>query len=341
MKLNLTPRLFALVLVAILSGCASPPAEKALYGNPQPLSEMVLSGQIRDLNARIPSSNVDSRQAVTPLCALCATAARAAPAIEYLLAHGVDVNKPCQEGRPNTAMDYLIAEIVNRASPDSPYRANKQYRPNDLPILYSVAQKMIDKGAVTYIRKYTVADIQERVREEVEQHNAHMVGVQETYNKTVARNQQILSGAAAVTGVVAGAKLLGSDSTAGGIARNSLAALSNQADGAASSGVASPTGGTVTSKAVSAKGQVWRDDYKNQVIATGQIKAFPDHERNIPGDVVMAKVGTRATAEQVWAPQGGTVTEYAHCGQCKIGSRIRVVVKFAHIIDYHEYVREK
>ncbi|UGQ44843.1 hypothetical protein [Massilia endophytica] len=349
MNVNPRPCIYALALSAALSGCASPPAEQAMFGNPQPLSEMILRGQLQDLNARLPSSNVDSRMAVTPLCALSSNAARAAPAIDYLLARGVDVNKPCDERSPNTAMDYLIAEIINRASPDSPYRANPQYRPSDLPVLYAVAQKMIDKGAVTHIRRYTIADIQEKVREAVGQNNANLVAHHETYKATVARNQQILGAAGAVAGVVAGAKILASDSTAGGIARNSLSALSNRADDKPGPSVASAAGGPAVQSpsrlpanaAAGAKGQIWRDDYRNEVIATGEIKDYPDHERNIPGDVVMAKVGSRTSAEQVWTQQGGTVTDYSHCGSCGVGSRIRVVVKFRQIIDYHDYVREK
>lgn len=349
MKSRIIYPLSALVVFHLLSGCASPPAEKALFGDPQPLTEMILRGQLQDVNARLPSSNVDSKRAITPLCALCSNAARAVPAIDYLLARGVDVNKQCEADRPNMAMDYLIAEIVNRASPDSPYTANKAYRPSDLPILYAVAQKLIDKGAVTHIRKYSIADIQEKVNEAVGLHNAALVDHYKTYNATVARNQQILGTVGTAAGVVAGAKLLSSESTAGGIARSSLSALSNSPDGSSSNAVSPPTGNTgvqarqtpTANTAVSTKSQIWYDDYKNEVISTGETKAYPDHERNIPGDVVMAKVGSRATAEQVWTGQGGTLIEYSGCGQCEVGSRIRVVVKFKQMIDYHEFVREK
>lgn len=87
--------------------------------------------------------------------------------------------------------------------------------------------------------------------------------------------------------------------------------------------------------------EVWHDDYSNQVIATGVVKQYPDHERNIPGDVVASKMSSMSAAQAVWGAQGGTVTEYSGCGACGVGSSIKVVVKFSSIIDTHIFRRDK
>jgi hypothetical protein len=102
-----------------------------------------------------------------------------------------------------------------------------------------------------------------------------------------------------------------------------------------------PGASSGSTSTTSASDQLWHDDYSNKVTATGVVTSYPDHERNIPGDVIASRVGSMASAQAVWATQGGTVTSYAGCGQCGVGSSITVRVNFVYIEDTHIYRRDK
>lgn len=95
---------------------------------------------------------------------------------------------------------------------------------------------------------------------------------------------------------------------------------------------------TVSGAAQAAKGvETWNDNYTNTVTKTGVTKSYPDHEKHIPGDVITSKMKDLASAEAVWASQGGKVIDYR--GSVAEG-KITVVVDFGYIKDTHEYVRE-
>ena len=87
--------------------------------------------------------------------------------------------------------------------------------------------------------------------------------------------------------------------------------------------------------------QRWKDDYTNTVVATGVTKAYPDHDTNIPGDVIARKVGTRAAAEEMWKSQNGKVVDYSSTceapDRCGPNAQIRIVVDFGYIRDTHIY----
>ena len=128
------------------------PATKAVLGKPEPLIELVRSGQV-GVNEQLTLSNWrETENTTTPLCALIGNAS-AASTVDLLLSRGADVNFPCSVtnpgGLPPTGLplDVLMKEAISRASIDSPYRANKQYRPQDLPILLNTAEKLLARGA--------------------------------------------------------------------------------------------------------------------------------------------------------------------------------------------------
>lgn len=92
-----------------------------------------------------------------------------------------------------------------------------------------------------------------------------------------------------------------------------------------------------TTVQTSRKEETWHDEYTNTVTKTGVTKSYPDHEKNIPASIVASRVGDRASAETVWAHQGGKVIDY----QGSIASgRITVVVDFGYIVDNHVFVRD-
>ena len=120
--------------------------------------------------------------------------------------------------------------------PDSPYQRIPTYRPSDLPILYSMAQKLIDKGAKRHDGlPATIEGIKAEFERSLKWHMKWIANHQITYDKTVATNQNILGGAAALAGFVVGAKVLGSDSKGGGIARSTLTAMANESSPSAPS----------------------------------------------------------------------------------------------------------
>lgn len=89
--------------------------------------------------------------------------------------------------------------------------------------------------------------------------------------------------------------------------------------------------------------QRWKDTYTNKVVATGVTRTYPDHDTNIPGDVIARKVGTQAAAEEMWKSQNGKVTSYkttcAAPDRCAPDATITIEVDFGYIKDTHVYSR--
>lgn len=336
---------------ALIAGCASAPGEKALGGDPRPLMESVTSGEV-GTNDYLPTGIGSAARPITPLCALLPYP-EAAATIDLLIKRGADVNKPCRPlteenrryaGGVTMPIDVPIGEAIERGSKTHFNSRVSTYRPQDIPALLTYAEKLLALGAKDqYGNTPRMEYLRQSVAEGAKAWSDRKDQLEAQYDEMARRQSEKMNTIAGVAmgavGVVAGARILSSDSTAGGIARGSLSALSGK-EPPSTTGLL-PGAAARSGSAADVKDQVWRDDYRNQVVATGQVKAYPEHERNIPGDVVMAKVGSRGSAEQVWEPQGGKLTNYEHCGACGVGSRIKVTVKYPDIIDYHEYVREK
>jgi len=88
--------------------------------------------------------------------------------------------------------------------------------------------------------------------------------------------------------------------------------------------------------------EIWHDNYKNTVIATGVTKSFPKHDGEIPGDVIASRMGSEKDAMALWGGQGAKSVKYTGCtAPCDVGSKITVVVDFGYIVDTPEYVRVK
>ena len=89
--------------------------------------------------------------------------------------------------------------------------------------------------------------------------------------------------------------------------------------------------------------QRWKDNYTNMVVATGVVKEYPNHDVDIPGDVIARKVGTRAAAEEMWKSQNGKVTNWnstcAAPDRCAPDATITIEVDFGYIKDTHVYSR--
>lgn len=124
---------------------------------------------------------------------------------------------------------------------------------------------------------------------------------------------------------------------------NTMAALGSGGSGGGTS-QASGAGQSAKPTASGASGrsaESWHDDYSNRVTATGVVKSYPNHDTGISGDLMASKMGSLAGAKAMWSGQGGTITEYSGCGACGVGSTVRVIVNFGHIVDTHIYVRDR
>ena len=96
--------------------------------------------------------------------------------------------------------------------------------------------------------------------------------------------------------------------------------------------------GAIPAVAQAAKsGATWNDEYTNKVTKTGVVKKYCDHERNIPEDVIAAKMKNIETAQTVWAGQNWKVKSVE--GSVASG-KVTVVVDFGYIEDTHVYVRD-
>lgn len=127
-------------LAASLAGCASYPAEDAIFGKPQRLMDMALSGQLNP-NERLRASNLpgDSQNTITPLCAL-AQSMISAPAVDALLRQGADVNMPCRASESTMPLDVVMTEAHYRGS------VTLTNRPTHVPTFVGYAEKFIARG---------------------------------------------------------------------------------------------------------------------------------------------------------------------------------------------------
>jgi hypothetical protein len=133
------------------------------------------------------------------------------------------------------------------------------------------------------------------------------------------------------------------DSAAGqdGISNLNAATATAPAAGAGRAAQRAMVASAAPAGPLSQRDQRWHDAYSNKVTATGEVKHYPSHETDIPGDVVASRAGSQAAAGTVWANQDGRVTSYQGCGACGVGSTITIVVDFGYIVDTHVYTRDK
>lgn len=354
----------------VLAGCAAdPPGTKALFGEPQQLMAMVDSGQVGPNDEVLGGYEYKTTRTITVLCALI-RAKIAEPQVNLLLNKGADVNKRCGSGDSgNLPLDVVIDQLVLRGSSDSPYRRQSTYRPEDLPLFYARAERLIGMGAETRAGKVTMAQIRSQVATGIRSNNEWHAEQQQRVDKMQAEQKQLFTGVA-VVGAAVGAAALASKSQATGSALKAVASNATQDRPATAPAVAAPTNGgsraiaaidprkpdpAAVKKqlqagampgAASASGaphsqEIWRDDYTNKVVATGVSKRYPNHEPRIPGDVIARNMGSESDAMALWGPQGAKKVRYSGCGSCGVGSTIRVEVDFGYIVDTHEYVRIK
>lgn len=217
-----------------LGGCAGAlPAQDADFGDPRPLMNLVMAGQIEP-NTPLPA-RADGSVTLTPLCALLGYLT-AGPAIDLLLSKGADVNKPCRTlsggdalnralaeiaGTPNLPLDIVALAAVNRGTIPSPYTANPMYRPQDLPALYASADKLIQRGARSKTGSMSLEQIKQRVNNGIDAGNQN---VAEQKERLAERNKNSIFNAETLGAVVAIAGATASNYAAQSNQRNSQAA---------------------------------------------------------------------------------------------------------------------
>lgn len=200
--MKLTRCHLVLIILAItwfVAGCATTPAYDALNGNPERLIAIIESGRI-NVNERIETV---SPRSITPLCALLYTP-NTGLAIDSLLAKGADVNMECRYQDGDLPLDLVIANAINRGTPDSPYRANKQYRPQDVASYLQYADKLLAHGAESKAGKVSMAEIK-RIIGEVIATQSQSVAMQEAQlrEKNAASKKTFDAIGKIATGVVA------------------------------------------------------------------------------------------------------------------------------------------
>lgn len=227
---------FAPVLGSLLAlgGCAGAlPAQDADFGDPRPLMNLVMAGQIEP-NTPLPA-RTDGSVTLTPLCAMLGYLT-SAPAVDVLLNKGADVNRPCRtrsggdafnralaalNETPELPLDIVIAAAISRGTIPSPYTANPMYRPQDLPALYASADKLIQRGARSKTGSMSLEQIKQRVNKGIDAGNQN---VAEQKERLAERNKNSIFNAETLGAVVAIAGATASNYAAQSNQRNSQAA---------------------------------------------------------------------------------------------------------------------
>ncbi len=194
-----------LALTVTLAACASDPLLEARLGDPRPLANMVISGEVKP-NVRIKGSGKTS---FLPLCSLIEHGHKdARQAVDQLLRMGSDLNMACSDS-PDTSypLDTLMSALaVSVALPD-PYWGGRPRPPAiHRPYQQELADRFIDQGALLGGKKrVSKSEFRQLVDEKTQEHNQHMLWKQESYNKQIASNQAFVSGVASVGQVALGA----------------------------------------------------------------------------------------------------------------------------------------
>ena len=153
-------------LAASLAGCASYPAEDAIFGKPQRLMDMALSGQLNP-NERLRASNLpgDSQNTITPLCAL-AQSMISAPAVDALLRQGADVNMPCRTSETTMPLDVVMTEAHYRGS------VTLKNRPTHVPTFVAYVEKFIARGGRSEKGALSFDQVKMRVASDIARSNS-------------------------------------------------------------------------------------------------------------------------------------------------------------------------
>ncbi|MCW5653689.1 hypothetical protein [Hydrogenophaga sp.] len=170
--------------------------------------EMVQAGQVAP-NERLLASNLpgDTANTITPLCALIGTVAGAS-AVNTLLNRGADVNMPCSARSDGLPLDIVMDTAALRGAIDSPFRVNKQYRPEHIPTYLGYAERLVGMGGRSRTGPMTMADVKQRIRESIEASDRMIPGQIQSYNEIVESRNALLKGVGVVAGTMVAAKVL-------------------------------------------------------------------------------------------------------------------------------------
>ncbi|WP_156226298.1 hypothetical protein [Herbaspirillum chlorophenolicum] len=127
-----------------LTACGSiTPTGLAWVGKPDALIHEVLAGRIDPNGDYLTETNQPNTR--TPLCVL-APQPSAAVAVDYLLAHGADVNKPCSQlANARLPVDEVLTTIYLTLAEKSPYDPDKYFR-DRIPANMDMLKKLIQRG---------------------------------------------------------------------------------------------------------------------------------------------------------------------------------------------------
>lgn len=147
------------ITAAILAGCAGTPMQQAIIGDPEPLANLIYSGQI-DPNERI----LGFKHQITPLCATVNWQKHAA-AVAKLLRDGADINKPCYQSGEVGSEDYRPLDVLIRSATfsgtqTSPYVTGTTYSPDRYRFFMKRIDQFIALGAQSYRGPLTLSQVE-------------------------------------------------------------------------------------------------------------------------------------------------------------------------------------
>jgi hypothetical protein len=166
------------VLAVALAGCTTYPAEDAIFGKPQRLMDMALSGQLNP-NVRLRASNIpgDSQNTITPLCAL-AQSMISAPAVDALLRQGADVNMPCRASETQLPLDLVMSQAHYRGS------VTLDNRPTHVPTFLAYAEKFVSRGGRSEKGALSFDQVKMRLASEIARSNSLHPEVVSNFSKS-------------------------------------------------------------------------------------------------------------------------------------------------------------
>jgi hypothetical protein len=196
-----------LALTLSLVACASNPVLDANIGDPGPLANMVLRGEVKP-NVRL---NGGYKTNFLPLCLLITYGRQdARAAVNKLLNEGADLNINCRDEyaglSPDYPLDVLMRELAESVALPNPWWGGRPRPPAiHRPYFEELADRLIDQGALLAgDKRVSKSEFRQLVDEQTQKHNDHMRWLQESYDKQIASNKAFVSGVASVAQVAVG-----------------------------------------------------------------------------------------------------------------------------------------
>jgi hypothetical protein len=197
-----------LALTLSLVACASNPVLDANIGDPRPLANMVLRGEVKP-NVRL---NGGYKANFLPLCLLITYGRQdARAAVNKLLKEGADLNINCKDDysagdSPAYPLDVLMRELAESVALPNPWWGGRPRPPAiHRPYFEELADRLIDQGALLAgDKRVSKSEFRQLVDEQTQKHNDHMRWLQESYDKQIASNKAFVSGVASVAQVAVG-----------------------------------------------------------------------------------------------------------------------------------------